>query len=451
MRNSTEEKIATDSGDSAVSAKTQPTPKEEKPGKTPPGEEYKREQVTSSRKVTSQEKNNSILQKLMTYSQKVSYQIKLPLDECAESIEQSYLQDVVRSNPDLFQRPMPIRGIRTAVEVEHRGLGEEKRQDNIVALRRKRHLFEQSEQNRRERRNYYEQLLKDLSKSNGALGKRSSEGTGFNAFGVPGLSVSPEELRDKAKTFELGNYPTSVEVARTRLRALNDGSLFDGCRVLDFGCGDGSLLFEIAKAYKPCYIKGVDADSKLIESAAAMAREATSTEQSKGNQQQSFHDLSWVPLCFQNRCRASLTMSERSSNVIGSGSAERASPLFEAENIIADITKYRLQQFDTVICLSLTKWIHLNWGDPGLIRLLLKIYNSLKIGGRLILDIHDWKSYKKKKNFSTTFQYTFSTISIKPRFILERFYRLGFEKEREIDYGYETDLKRPIFILKKTQ
>lgn len=180
-----------------------------------------------------------------------------------------------------------------------------------------------------------------------------------------------------------------------------------------------------------------------------MAREATSKEQSNRNQQQNFRDLSWIPVCFQNRCKASLTMPERSLKKIGSITPDKVAPVFETENIISDITKYRLEQFDTIICLSLTKWIHLNWGDPGLTRLLLKIYNSLKIGGRLILDIHDWKSYKKKKNFSATFQYIFCTITIKPRFILERLMNLGFELEREIDYGYETDLKRPIFILKK--
>lgn len=449
MSRSTEENIMIDSVDSAKSTLTNHTPEDEKLSRILLVDDNKRDQSKASRKVTSQEKNNSILQKLMTYSQTVPFPVKLPIEDLSGSLEQSFLQEIVRNNPSLFQRPMPIGGIRTAVEVEHRGLGEEKRQDNGLALRKRRFLQEQSETNRRERRNYYDQLLKELSKSSGVLGKRTSEGTGFNALGVPGLSVTPEELREKAQTFELGNYPTSPEVAQTRLQALNDESLFNGCRVLDFGCSDGSLLFEIAKAYKPCYLKGVDADSKLIESAASKARETTSLEKSNRNQQSNFRDVSWVPLCFQSRCRASLTIPDRLSRRSVALPKDKIAPVFELENVIANITKYRLEQFDTLICLSLTKWIHLNWGDPGLMRLLLKIYNSLKIGGRLILDIHDWKSYKKKKNFSSTFQYTFCTISIKPRYILERLYKLGFEKEREIDYGYETDLKRPIFILRK--
>lgn len=452
MNTSNDSRDESESRNSALSTRPQPSPsapKAELKNSLP----KKPSEISRLKPGESKAENNlSIIQKLRLASQAVTFPLKLPLESKRGGHEEPFLQEMLQNYPGLFQRPQPIGGIRTAIEVEHRGLGENKRQTNSAALRRKRYLLEISESKRKALKNYYEQLLKELNQSSSFLGKRAHSGNSYNALGVPEFTVSPRDLVAKAKTLELGNYPTSVELSKTRLRALNDSSLFDGCRVLDLGCGDGALLFEIAKAYKPCYLKGVDADSKLIESAAAKARACLKSGDSKnGAKEDSPPDLSWVPLCFRNRCKAAITMTQVPEENQQTLLTREHCPHFEAENMIADIRKYSYDQFDTVICLSVIKWIHLNWGDAGLMRLLLKIYNSLKTNGRLILDIHSWKSYKKKKTFSSTFQYTFCTISIKPYWILDRLMKLGFELERKIDYGYETDLKRPIYILKKIE
>jgi len=46
--------------------------------------------------------------------------------------------------------------------------------------------------------------------------------------------------------------------------------------------------------------------------------------------------------------------------------------------------------------MSLSLWIHLNFGDNGIVRLLNKIAGSLKQGGIFIFEPHEWHSYKKK-------------------------------------------------------
>jgi len=57
--------------------------------------------------------------------------------------------------------------------------------------------------------------------------------------------------------------------------------------------------------------------------------------------------------------------------------------------------------------MSLSMWIHLNFGDNGILRLLNKIARSLKQGGIFIFEPYEWHSYKKKKCFSEIFKINF--------------------------------------------
>eukprot|EP00835_Amoeboradix_gromovi_P004770 NODE_394_length_9435_cov_0.160347.p5 type:complete len:277 gc:universal NODE_394_length_9435_cov_0.160347:5238-4408(-) len=63
----------------------------------------------------------------------------------------------------------------------------------------------------------------------------------------------------------------------------------------------------------------------------------------------------------------------------------------------ADIIKYKINHlFDVVLCLSVIKWIHLEYRDAGLKSFIGKMYSLLSEDGLFVLELHDADSYWKK-------------------------------------------------------
>ena len=59
-------------------------------------------------------------------------------------------------------------------------------------------------------------------------------------------------------------------------------------------------------------------------------------------------------------------------------------------------------EYDFILALSITKWIHLNNGDAGLKRFFKKIYLNLNTNGYLLLEPQSWDSYKKKAKLTVS-------------------------------------------------
>lgn len=110
------------------------------------------------------------------------------------------------------------------------------------------------------------------------------------------------------------------------------------------------------------------------------------------------------------------------------------------------------QLFDTILCLSVSKWIHLNEGDAGLLNLFQVCFDLCAPGGRVVFEYQPWKSYKNKRNVSDRTREIFPTIQIRPEafedILTERF---KFTVEARLGPNL-TDARgydRPILILLK--
>ncbi|CAM6097609.1 unnamed protein product [Calypogeia fissa] len=211
---------------------------------------------------------------------------------------------------------------------------------------------------------------------------------------------------------------------------------FEGKDCLDVGCNEGFVTIFIAQKYECRSILGLDIDNFLIKKAMSNLKKAAA-----------FEPLNSVPLEVEHlednsgeRCNESVGNgpgSELDDVRRCSGSASLLQRVkFREEQFIKDFPHGDYKKdgmFDTVLCLSVTKWIHLNWGDSGLIRLFAKIYHILRPGGILILEPQPWKSYLKKNKISEVTRQCFKNIQITPAHFKEVLLdKIGFKSVEEI-------------------
>lgn len=205
----------------------------------------------------------------------------------------------------------------------------------------------------------------------------------------PCASQKPQKSHKK---YIYGNYdryygyrnPNAIKDVRVEAFA-GQPHLFNDADVLDIGCNTGIFTIAVARDLRVRSIIGIDIDKSLIN----RARQYMSVEvkaQSNGS----------------NDCNNSIYP----HNV-----------LFKKANYIlsdAKLLDLEQPQFDTILCMSITKWLHLNNGDAGLKLAFQRMYRQLRPGGRLILEAQDWTSYKRRKKLTDEIFTNFKAIKLMP-------------------------------------
>ncbi|KAM3869214.1 7SK snRNA methylphosphate capping enzyme [Diretmus argenteus] len=109
-------------------------------------------------------------------------------------------------------------------------------------------------------------------------------------------------------------------------------------------------------------------------------------------------------------------------------------------------------EYDIILCLSVTKWVHLNWGDTGLKRLFKRVYRHLRPGGRFILEPQPWESYARRKKLTENISRNYQSICLKPdQFSTYLTNEVGFSSYEFIGTPNSSfrGFQRPIYVFHK--
>ncbi|KAM1361128.1 hypothetical protein EV2_027079 [Malus domestica] len=103
--------------------------------------------------------------------------------------------------------------------------------------------------------------------------------------------------------------------------------------------------------------------------------------------------------------------------------------------------------------LSVSKWIHLNWGDDGLITLFTRVWSLLRLGGIFVLEPQPWTSYEKNYRVSETTKENYRNLMFYPKDFQDLLLdKIGFRKVEDIASsmsGSKTGFNRPILVFHK--
>lgn len=185
-----------------------------------------------------------------------------------------------------------------------------------------------------------------------------------------------------------GNYADGDD----RLGLLQRAWVRKGC-VLDVGCNDGAFTLEVARQFAPAEVVGIDLSLGLILKARSTLRRLALDKQvglggEVEREEEGGHEFPFN-LTFRNHD-------------------------FAAEEACRTATEHGV--YDMVLCLSVTKWVHMHGGDEALKRFFARVRTCLAPGGVLVLEPQMEISYKRARQKSDTNEPLpdFQTLKLRP-------------------------------------
>ncbi|KAL5238767.1 hypothetical protein ACI65C_006177 [Semiaphis heraclei] len=242
-----------------------------------------------------------------------------------------------------------------------------------------------------------------------------------------------KKFKEKNALFKYGNYTRyygyrNPDDEDNRLKVLGERmDLFYGKDVLDIGCNIGHVTFSVARDFGAKSVVGMDIDRKLINIARKNVQYyINDTAQTSSHMSSNYHFKDFtsrnrndqdcdiiesfpisLPMLYGPINLAGLTLSGRFPYNV---SFVQGNYVLESDLLLSLETC----KFDVILCLSITKWLHLNWGDDGLKRAFKRMFAQLRPGGILVVEPQPWKSYSRRKTLTETIWRNYKNILLKP-------------------------------------
>lgn len=287
--------------------------------------------------------------------------------------------------------------------------------------------------------------------------------------------TTKQEKVQKQPKFQYGNYSRyygyRLEGSDPRLSFFNPNWFADN-DVLDIGCNVGEVTMAIARDMWPKSILGIDIDPSLISKARKMVNQYANRKVPSAmatpnpevepvtRKEQLFPQS--LPMIFGplDPTQPTPTMPQQPqvqlTPTMHNTSLFPHNIKFLCDNYVLEedeLLEFAQPEFDTILCLSTTKWIHLNFGDDGLKRAFKRMFAQLRQKGMLIIEPQALASYSKKaKKINQVTKDNFKNMKLMPnQFVEYLLNEVGFTGGEVIAVPEHSALgfRRPIHVFKK--
>ncbi|XP_034936957.1 probable RNA methyltransferase bin3 [Chelonus insularis] len=195
--------------------------------------------------------------------------------------------------------------------------------------------------------------------------------------------------------------------------------LFFNKDILDIGCNIGHITLSIARDFTAHSVTGIDIDRKLIGIARRNIKQYVNCVRSPASNEDagnvntdcdtSFFPMS-MPINYGPIDVPGFTKNNDHKGFPYNVTFVQGNYVLEDDSLLTS----EQPQFDTILCLSITKWIHLNFGDAGLKQAFKRMHAQLRPGGVLVLEAQSWSSYGRKKALTERIYRTYHSIEFFP-------------------------------------
>lgn len=329
--------------------------------------------------------------------------------------------------------------------------------------------------------------------NNANVSDSSNNNNNNNSNSTTKNNVSGDGKKSSAnQRFRYGNYNRyygyrNGTEADSRLSLLKR-KWFENKVCLDIGCNVGHVTLSVARDYGPREIIGMDIDQTLIRIARKNVRHYVHEENVQGSWFPESCAITFGPIAIAPvRGGASGGgTSYRSTNMpeVDGGSANHRrgggpgasnrdgaastnssytglpvpfpyNIFFTRGNYVLDtdeLLETQREEFDTIMCLSTSKWIQLNFGDEGLKRTFKRVFRQLRPGGRFLFEPQPLSSYHKF--CAPEHRENFRQMQLKPDEFPDYLTReVGFASCRILGVGNHgaKNFQRPLYLLRKAK